>query len=120
MHATTWADIYKEFDIIQKATEAAFDTAVNEPKITSREDLEATNSAPEHTAGRTDASEWEYSQVREQYQQLQLQSQDQGGSKSTPEVMRKLMTQLYDEVLGGRSPAGAHAVYVGEDVRHGG
>jgi hypothetical protein len=34
--------------------------------------------------------------------------------------MRKLMTQLFDDALGGHTPAGKHAVYLGEDVRHGG
>jgi hypothetical protein len=113
--STTWHEIHDEFVHIQHATEAAFNAAANEPKITSREALEATNSAPEVTAGRPAPSAWAYSNSRDQKAPAA-----EGAKAGAPEVMRKLMTQLFDEALGGHTPAGKHAVYLGEDVRHGG
>jgi hypothetical protein len=114
--AITWPEVLDEFERIQATTEAAFNAAVNEPKITSRVALEQTNSAKEVTGNKPDSSTWSYSNNRDAKPSLG------GGTAAAqaPEVMRKLMTQLFDDALGGATPAGKHAVYLGEDVRHGG
>lgn len=112
--AISWSEILAEFESTAASVEKAFDAAANEPKITSREDLASTNSAPIVSAPSTGAEEralWDYSNQREKKQK---------NGKAAAEVMRKHMTALFDEALGGTSPAGEHVVYLGEDVRHGG
>ncbi len=112
--AISWSEINDEFQSIHGSIERAFNTAVNEPKIVSREQLVETNSAPAITAASSDPAV--YSNCR-----------DQGrggaapGTKAPPsDPMRKLMTSVFDEALGGQSPAGNNVIYLGEDVRHGG
>lgn len=115
--AISWSEILTEFENTSASVEKAFDAAANEPKITSREELARTNSAPIVPAPGTPGSEeralWDYSNQREK-------KQKSGGKAGAAEVMRKHMTTLFDEALGGSSPAGEHVVYLGEDVRHGG
>lgn len=110
--AITWAEIDQEFQSIQAATERAFNAAVNEPKILERQPLLDSVSAPEARGARVAAvhgADWSYSNRREHR-----------AAKGAAEVMRKHMTAVFDEALGGHSPAGQHAIYLGEDVRHGG
>lgn len=117
-NAITWAEIDQEFQSIQTATERAFNSAVNEPKILERQPLLDSVSAPEARGARGAAvagADWSYSNRREH-------KAAKGGAapKGAAEVMRKHMTTVFDEALGGHSPAGQHAIYLGEDVRHGG
>jgi hypothetical protein len=42
------------------------------------------------------------------------------GQRVKVDSMRKHMTKLFDEALGGLTSAGKRVVYIGEDVRHGG
>ncbi len=113
--AISWSEILTEFEATAATVEKAFDAAANEPKITSREDLVQSNSAPivsaPVAAGQAQKL-FDYSNHREQHAS--------GKGKAAAEVMRKHMTALFDEALSGRSPAGEHVVYLGEDVRHGG
>lgn len=115
--AITWAEIDQEFHAIQSATEQAFNAAVNEPKILERQPLLDSVSAPEvrGARGAAGAEDWSYSNRREHKTKAVA-----GAPKAPAEVMRKHMTTVFDEALGGHSPAGQHAIYLGEDVRHGG
>lgn len=141
----SWADIDAEFQSIQAATERAFYAAANEPKILERQPLLDSVSAPEMRGARGDGTagatttthtgtgsttadggavdclaDWSYSNRRER-KAGKGSGPTATTAKSAPaEVMRKLMTAVFDEALGGHSPAGAHAIYLGEDVRHGG
>ena len=113
-----WTDIQSDFQSIQTAIEKSFETAANEPKITSNAALIESNSAPvQNNSSTTKPDTWDYSNNREN---MYLAQKESGKKSPTGEVMRKLMTTLYEEALGGRTPAGEHVVYVGEDVRHGG
>lgn len=113
--AISWSEILAEFEYTATTVEKAFDAAANEPKITSREELVQSNSAPivsaPVAAGQVPKL-FDYSNHREQHAH--------GKGKVVAEVMRKHMTALFDEALSGHSPAGDHVVYLGEDVRHGG
>jgi hypothetical protein len=112
----TWSEVLSEFETAQTAVEHAFDATVNEPKITSRENLVNTLSAPVVPGPSGDEKEWDYSNHREKKHRAAAGS----GKAPAPEAMRKHMTAVFDEALGGVSPAGEHVVYLGEDVRHGG
>ena len=116
--ATSWAEVEAEFTTIAQSVERAFSTAVNEPKIVSRAPLVESISAPEVRATTTTASSdaAAYSNNRSKCSV----TSGSGTAAAAAEPMRKLMTGVFDEALGGRSPAGKHTVYLGEDVRHGG
>jgi hypothetical protein len=88
------------YDDITVSTERAFDVAVNEPKLTSRVDLVASNSSPL-------AAALPVKDVMEKSSAM---------SNARPDNMRKHMTALYGEFLEKYS----NGVYIGEDVRHGG
>ena len=116
--AITWTEIDEEFQSIQAATERAFNAAVNEPKILERQPLLDSLSAPEARGARgtaVEGADWSYSNRREH-----KAAKGATATKVAAEVMRKHMTTVFDEALGGHSPAGQHAIYLGEDVRHGG
>ncbi len=99
-------DMIREFQLI---VEEAFNAAVNEPKITSREALVHSNSSPlARTASQTTSSV----AIRTAGEAVASTAQDD----NRPEVMRKQMTRVYDEILGTQKDA----VYIGEDVEHGG
>jgi hypothetical protein len=110
---TDWKTLEGEYAALRAATEAAFNAAVNEPKIKSRDMLVQTNSAP--VAAAPGAAVGDYSGARKQ----SVTSAGKKGS-TTADNMRKQMTSVFDEILGGRSAAGDRVVYIGEDVRHGG
>lgn len=84
------------FASLQDQVTNAFDLAVEEPKISSREALIASNSLPIYTRPKA----------------AKAAAKDSG----RPEVMRKQMTRVFDEIL----DADRRVVYLGEDVRHGG
>jgi len=129
--ATDWNALQRNFDSIRVATQEAFDTAAQEPKVTNRDMLVASNSSPLQQ------------QQQQQQQQAATSSSDSstgssnngfGKSKREGEIdlvsaadtqvisnpMRKLMTGVFEEALAGQTAAGNAVVYVGEDVRHGG
>jgi len=109
---TTYAELLDRFDVLSTMVQDAFDAASLEPKVASREACERFNSQPRApTPGRT------ASVVRRGV------SFEAGadGSPSTaeagaPQVMRRCMTRALDELLSTRP----NAVYIGEDVEHGG
>jgi hypothetical protein len=90
----SYEDMLKLFDDITKQTEQAFNIAVNEPKLTSRDELLRSNSAP----------------------LLPISPKTSANVNGKSDNMRKHMTNAYTELL-DQWPT---AVYIGEDVRHGG
>ena len=91
-------DLSKRFDNFSKIVEESFNQASSEPKLTSRKDLIDRNSAP----------------LTKLPKKRGRKKRSEDGEK--PQVMRKHMTRLYDELL-TNSP---DIVYIGEDVQHGG
>lgn len=92
----TYDELADEYESIWKATEIAFDTAVREPKITTREEVVARNAQPLVAIGGIKTADTE--------------------SEERRQVMRKQMTRVFDEQLAERP----NLVYLGEDVEHGG
>lgn len=106
---------------LQRVVEKAFDRAVQEPKISSREALVSSNSSPLVTvASITSTSSGLNGSRKNGQENIVVRSPwDTTGQKKGPgtgEVMRKLMTRVYDEIL----TQDKDTVYVGEDVEHGG
>ncbi len=140
----TMEELRDLFLSMQAAATEAFDLAVEEPKITSREALVAGNSKPlspspmsvsSSSSGGSasgDAVKWLVS--RDLDTQLRLTGRvvvhGRGGDalntevevgkevsdKERPEAMRKQMTRVFDELLSVHKDM----VYIGEDVQHGG
>lgn len=118
----------QKFDSMVNIVEEAFDTAVLEPKITSREQLIASNSQPlAPIPGRGDDA---FASVL-MYQTFTKDEDATAGTgtvttsdndekkkakKGRNEPMRKQMTRVLDEILSSDDKV----VYVGEDVEHGG
>ena len=90
-------------DIIER-TGAAFERAADEPKLSSREELIARNSAPLAKA------------PAPRRQRRRPAASNKAKAKGRRAVMRKHMSAVLDETLKAHS----HAVYLGEDVEHGG
>lgn len=84
--------------------------AVNEPKLLARSQLADSNSAPLQP----------FVAVISKPPSISSTHQHNSGGGEVKESMRKLMTRVFDEALGGGSAAGDTVVYIGEDVRHGG
>ena len=125
----------EKYEHIWKCTEAAFDTVINEPKITDRQALFQTNSAVlPSLASRASLSAHGSAFVTSQsYSGLGIKKLDPTSAKSKStkkggplDNMRKHMTHFFDEALSGGDrratylPAQTSVVYLGEDVRHGG
>jgi 2-oxoisovalerate dehydrogenase E1 component len=101
----SYSEVLQIFDELKLKIENAFDSAVNEPKLTSRNDLLRRNYAkladvPLNTNSAV------YSRIQPTGKQ----------NASTGNVMRKHMTKVYDELLAKNK----EMVYIGEDVVHGG
>ncbi len=97
-------EIEELYHSIQSDVEKAFDIATEEPKITSRESLVETNSAPLVPLPSLPPT----TTIVHQKKSTE--------ANNRPDVMRKQMTRVFDELL-GKYP---EAVYIGEDVQHGG
>jgi len=93
------ADLYEDISL---QTQAAFDQAVNEPKITSRDSMLDVVSAPLVTVHGINYSE--------------VQLSDESHKPKRNVVMRKAMNKVLEECL-DQHP---ECVYLGEDVQHGG
>ncbi|CAE7489286.1 unnamed protein product, partial [Symbiodinium microadriaticum] len=111
-------NLAERYRYLWDCTEKAFAQAANEEKITNRENLCASNAPPLVAI----PSHTERATVR--YSGLGAKSLVAAGGaeskKRKVDSMRKHMTRLFDEALGGGTAAGERVVYVGEDVRHGG
>lgn len=109
--ATTYANLLDRFDTLAAMVEDAFDAASLEPKIASREATSQFNSQP-----RAPSSAPRVGSVR------RAPAPDAGSAPAhdaevgAPQVMRRCMTRALDEFLSTRE----NAVYIGEDVEHGG
>jgi len=102
----TWTSLLRDFEQTQRAVEEAFQIAVNEPKLVSRSQLADSNSAPLEPFN--------------VIPKLFFMTARRNGGVEGKESMRKLMTRVFDEALGGGTAAGKTVIYIGEDVRHGG
>lgn len=106
----------------QDVVERAFDEAVNEPKITSRDALIASNSRPLATATTTTATTTAITTattdaVTHKFTvRYPFRSEKIINEANRPEAMRKHMTRVYEEILASQPDT----VYIGEDVEHGG
>lgn len=109
---TTWPELSEMFSRIGASTERAFDKAVREPHIDSRENMLAILSPPHADVPVVETLRWKGS--KSQWQDPEPQEGD--GSKKKTDVMRKHMTATLDQEL-ARDPS---LVYLGEDVEHGG
>jgi 2-oxoisovalerate dehydrogenase E1 component len=109
----TSEELLERFDSIQKSIENAFDIAVEEPKITSRDDLIATNSKP---LVHSDNKISNISIVRYLTNMGKNNKEKKSKNNGIADVMRKHMTKYYDEVLENQKDV----IYIGEDVQHGG
>lgn len=99
----THDELLQRFQRIGQLAGAAFDEAVQEPKLTSREDMAARSSQP-------------LVPVPDVQRRLRAGAAGLPRAKPKPAVMRKHMTHTFDEAL-SRYP---ELVYMGEDVVHGG
>ncbi|KAG7358941.1 dehydrogenase E1 component [Nitzschia inconspicua] len=97
LNYTTYAELYDRFQEILKKTESAFSKAMDEPKV-SLDDMIERVSVPIVPVPPCRES-WKKNATIEK-----------------PQVMRKHMTRVLEEVL----EADPSVVYLGEDVRHGG
>lgn len=101
--------------------EAAFETAMNEPKITDRNALVASNSQPldlSNLESHNQGSKGLEIERLIQYSTSEDPDKNLVGKKAagSSDLMRKHMTRCFDELLGSRPDM----VYIGEDVQHGG
>ena len=119
LHLAVQLGIYSSQQLVemirhfQHVIENSFDEAVEEPKITSRDDLIASNSRPlvkTHRDGKVLIT------VRYPWDTTLSPTSAGTGTAERPEVMRKHMTRVYDEILTREKDT----VYIGEDVEHGG
>jgi 2-oxoisovalerate dehydrogenase E1 component len=106
MGAATYPEILRRFAEIQEATTAAFEAAVNEPKV-NRDDMLRRVAAPAVPVPR----------LPEAILCRPLSSDpDAPAAQPRNEMMRKLMNRVIGEAL----ESDPSVVYMGEDVRHGG
>ena len=110
------ASVARRFRDILNVVQDCFSEAAAEPKLASRDELVARNSAPvvpvkaaaeaPTRAGLASASK----------------ANGSSGKKNKTVVMRKNMTRLLEEVLSGKADSSPQkdVVYIGEDVEHGG
>lgn len=97
---SSYKEILDEYERIENMIEDAFEQAITEPKITSREDMLNRVSAPEwipHSSPSTMTTKM-------------------NDKNKTPTVMRKIMTESLQQAL----KSNKSLVYIGEDVEHGG
>eukprot|EP00981_Chlorochromonas_danica_P010016 scaffold2924_cov165-Ochromonas_danica.AAC.3 len=104
-------EIDEIFHTLQEEVEKAFDQAVEEPKVSSRESLVASTSGPLYSLGGASLKMTRH--LGEEKEEEKIEGKTKLGER---EVMRKLMTRFYDEALDSNK----RVVYIGEDVRHGG
>ena len=102
-------------------TETAFEEASNEPKITSRMELIASNSRPLDLSNRENENSHVQALGIEKLVEFSCSTEDGKklkGKKAmgASDVMRKHMTRCFDEQLEKNS----NMMYIGEDVEHGG
>lgn len=128
----TVQEMVERYQHIWQSTEKAFDQVVNEPKITDRKALIATNAVelPLAASYASDSFRGGACVSTQTYNGLGLKRLDPATAKSKThgpvDNMRKHMTRLFDEALsGGKArntylPSTTSVVYLGEDVRHGG
>ncbi len=98
--------------------EEAFDRAISEPKITDRVALVNTNSQP-LAAYSTPATPPSSLDIAGLLRHASIADESKFPSKkpaATSDVMRKHMTKCFEEILGREN----NAMYIGEDVQHGG
>ena len=107
-------DLLQLFDHMVIKIENAFEIAVNEPKISSKEELIKSNSASLYITPKIK------NQLKNNFERHLISSKvatlDKSNDNDKPEVMRKNMTRFYNELLTQQSDT----VYIGEDVQHGG
>jgi TPP-dependent pyruvate/acetoin dehydrogenase alpha subunit/pyruvate/2-oxoglutarate/acetoin dehydrogenase E1 component len=102
--ATTYNELIDEFEYITNETEKAFNIAIKEDKaISNPVSIPLVPFTPRHK----DLVYIDPDNIDEE---------ENDNKSETKDVMRKLMTRFYDEVLSEN----ANAVYIGEDVTHGG
>lgn len=104
----SFEEVQQLFNAMQTTVEAAFDQASTEPKITSREQLVASNCAPLPAIKSSTAVYYQPKSKKD--------TADKSIKQPIREVMRKHMTRVFDEALSTDSTV----VYLGEDVQHGG
>ena len=99
-------------DVVQDC----FAEAAAEPKLVSREELVARNSAPVAASVVSSSTSSSTASISS------TPSGDGARKKNKPMVMRKNMTRLLEEVLSGEADSSPQkdVVYIGEDVEHGG
>jgi len=98
-NVVTYDQVADEYELLWGQIQTAFDKAAEEPKIQTREQ------AMKHTSQPMAALPLRISQV-----------QDDVEKKEKPQVMRKNMTRVLQELLAENE----NLVYMGEDVTHGG
>eukprot|EP01065_Artemidia_motanka_P042786 TRINITY_DN5793_c1_g1_i1.p1 TRINITY_DN5793_c1_g1~~TRINITY_DN5793_c1_g1_i1.p1 ORF type:complete len:824 (+),score=262.69 TRINITY_DN5793_c1_g1_i1:72-2543(+) len=103
---TTPEELAGMWDDMWKRSQAAFDIAVNEPKVTSREAVLGCTAQPEPPEKVTPSS----------YVRRHDFAEVAAAPVKDKHVMRKRMTQVLEEALAS-DPS---LVYIGEDVEHGG
>mmetsp|Transcript_4897 Transcript_4897/g.10780 ORF Transcript_4897/g.10780 Transcript_4897/m.10780 type:complete len:733 (+) Transcript_4897:19-2217(+) len=91
---SSWPELAERMDFVQHLSETSFDTASEEPKVLSREDVCALAAQPATPPAPRPSVE----------------------TKGPAQVMRKLMTRVFEEQLQDNPDL----VYLGEDVEHGG
>ena len=124
-------EILEKYKHIWHRVEVAFDKAVNEPKITDRGAVIATNcaDAPRDVKSVLKTNYGGAFEAAEHYSGVGIKKLDKPQLKSKKkgylDNMRKHMTRFFDEVLTGGEECPylcpeTSVVYLGEDVRHGG
>mmetsp|Transcript_35105 Transcript_35105/g.100836 ORF Transcript_35105/g.100836 Transcript_35105/m.100836 type:complete len:796 (+) Transcript_35105:71-2458(+) len=111
---TTYADLLDRFDRLSTMVQDAFDEASVEPKISSREACLRFNSQPRRptSPSRGSAARTAADDLVAGTGAAPSRDADAGAAQ----VMRRCMTRALDELLDTRQ----NAVYIGEDVEHGG
>lgn len=113
----TWKELYDEYVSIEQKVEAAFQVAVNEEKINSREALIASNSQPmaplEEGSVRVAKTSMAFDPITNE---ASMKFNRRSPKLDYPTTMRKNMNRVIEEVLADKP----NVVYIGEDVVHGG
>jgi 2-oxoisovalerate dehydrogenase E1 component len=112
----TNTEVLQKFDHMVTKIENAFEIAVNEPKISSKEELIKSNSAALYISSNKKKNNESNNNFERQLISSKNSIKDKVNDNEKPEVMRKNMTRFYDELLTQQSDT----VYIGEDVQHGG
>ena len=114
-------DLSERYRYLWDCTEKAFQQAVNEEKITDRQRLCSSNAPPlVSIPSMTTDTTPRYSGLGAKQLAVASGGGASSGAALKVDSMRKHMTRVLDEALGGDSAAGERVVYIGEDVRHGG